>query len=129
MTEHQRRRARGEKAFRDIMERDALPPDDLFCEFTIEELFADVWSRPGLTRKERRWITMTIVASSAGPVGLAAHLEPALASGDITREELMEWLLHFMHYAGWARGSDAYQVMRGVFARLDAGPAPEGGAG
>jgi 4-carboxymuconolactone decarboxylase len=51
----------------------------------------------------------------------------ALASGDISREELGEFVLHFAYYAGWPRASALEMATYRAVARLDAeagGPEP-----
>jgi alkylhydroperoxidase/carboxymuconolactone decarboxylase family protein YurZ len=51
-------------------------------------VFGQVWARPGLSRRDRRLVTIpcTTVVESDGPA--RAHLFGSLASGDLTRGEL-----------------------------------------
>ena len=43
----------------------------------------------------------------------------ALASGDITREELQEFVLHFAYYAGWPRASALEMAYYRAVQRID----------
>ena len=96
---------------------------DAFQDTTIEAVFGRVWTRPGLTRKERRWITLSVAAMTGSPVAVESHLRAALASGDISDEELLEWTIHFAHYAGWPLAANSYMVMRRVQAEIEAAQA------
>ena len=51
-------------------------------------VFGQVWARPGLSRRDRRLVTIpcTTVVEGEGPA--RAHLFGSLASGDLTRREL-----------------------------------------
>ncbi|MBA4866548.1 carboxymuconolactone decarboxylase family protein [Streptomyces sp. PSKA54] len=68
-------------------------------------LFGEVWSRPGLSRRDRRWVTLTCVAAADSPGPIEEHVHAALASGDIELEALLEFVLHFAVYCGWPKAS------------------------
>lgn len=107
--ERDERRERGAALFEEIMRIPAPPADapgpPMVEDGLLRSLFAEVWSRPGLTRKERRLITVTAVAGSAVPGAVAAHVRAALESGDLTVAELNELILHYAYYAGFPRAS------------------------
>lgn len=103
----------GRKIMEDICGID-IEPDDPWLEISHEHIFGRLWSRPGLTRKERRWISLTLAASSGQASGYAAHLRGALDSGDMTEAELWEWLIHFAHYAGWPKSSNVWGDLRQI---------------
>jgi 4-carboxymuconolactone decarboxylase len=106
-----KRRARGLEMMEDVMGF-AMEPPDLFTGLTVDAVFGDIWGRPGLTRKERRWISLTLAAVSGQPTAYVSHLRAALTSGDITRAEIDEWLAQFAHYAGWPIASGVYTELR-----------------
>ena len=70
------------------------------ADVVIDQVFAEIWTRPGLTCKERRWISITCACMTGAPVAMEAHLGAALRSGDISMEELREFVIHFAAYAG-----------------------------
>jgi alkylhydroperoxidase/carboxymuconolactone decarboxylase family protein YurZ len=45
-------------------ERKSKPDDTALDNFTIEHLFADVWSRPNLQMRQRSMITVALLAAS-----------------------------------------------------------------
>ena len=114
-----KRRTRGKRLFKEVTLMEPFEPDDIFMEFTLDEVFGDVWSRPGLTRKERRWIALTTVAMSGSSTAINVHFRMALQSGDITPEEMMEFLVMLAHYAGWPVTAEVHGVVRAAMAELD----------
>ena len=58
------RRAAGEAMFEEVNGFAAPAPGHPFIDMTVDHVFGEVWTRPGLTRKERRWIAITGVASA-----------------------------------------------------------------
>lgn len=116
------RRERGERIWREVMEFDALPPTEPYTEFTIDTVFAELWNRPGLSRRDRRLISLTICAMSAQGVAMGAHVAAALTSGDLTVEELDEWVLQLSFYGGWPVGSSAYAALRAEVAKAAKAP-------
>lgn len=68
-------------------------------------LYGEVWSRPGLSRRDRRWVTLTCVAAADAPQPIEDHVHAALATGDIELEAMLEFVLHFAVYCGWPKAS------------------------
>jgi 4-carboxymuconolactone decarboxylase len=101
------RREKGRKAFKQVMGFDAPEGSGAgpFLDHTVESLFGELWSRPGLSVRDRRLITITIVTCLMQETYMKLHLRAALASGDFTAEELREAMLHIAYYAGWPVGT------------------------
>lgn len=89
------------------------PAQDAHVEF----VFGEIWNRPGLSRTDRRWITLSCVAALA-PESIGDHVYAALACGDISFEELLEGVLHFSVYCGWAIGLPYDAAVHREWARL-----------
>jgi 4-carboxymuconolactone decarboxylase len=117
------RRARAIRSYREVTATDPLPIQDAYLETTLDAVFGDVWTRPGLARKERRWISLTCAACDGSAVARESHMRAALVSGDVSRQEMLEFVLHFAHYAGWPRSSELYMTFQKLCAELDAGNA------
>ena len=81
--------------------------DDYVADVVINQVFAEIWTRPGLTRKERRWISLTCACMTGAPVAMEAHFVGALRTGDISIDELHEFVVHFAAYAGHPRATAA----------------------
>jgi 4-carboxymuconolactone decarboxylase len=116
MSDSDTNRTPSRPTWRDIMQADPPPVNDPYTEFTTEHLFGRVWARSGLDRRDRRLVTLTIAAVTAQRDSLTAHLRAALGSGDLTADELHEWVLHLAHYGGWPAGTTAYAVLRDALA-------------
>jgi 4-carboxymuconolactone decarboxylase len=74
--------------------------DDYMADVVIDQVFAEIWTRPGLTRKERRWIAISCACMSGAPFAMETHIGAALRTGDISVEELHEFVVMFAVYAG-----------------------------
>ncbi|MFJ5306747.1 carboxymuconolactone decarboxylase family protein [Streptomyces sp. NPDC088350] len=85
--------------------RELPSPDTPFGRAARDFLYGEVWARPGLSRRDRRWVTLTCVAAADSPEPIEQHVYAALASGDIELAEMLEFVLHFAVYCGWPKAS------------------------
>ena len=85
-----------------------------FSKMTLEHLFGEVWSRPGLAMRDRSLITMAVLTALARTEELKVHMGFALNLG-ISRDEILEMVMHVAHYAGWPAGVNAVRVAKDVF--------------
>ncbi|MCV7405615.1 carboxymuconolactone decarboxylase family protein [Mycobacterium marseillense] len=99
------RHARGVRTFAEVMTFDAPGYDGPFSGGLIDFVFGEVWSRPGLSRRDRRFVTLACVAAADTQAPLEQHVHAALKSGDLTITEMRETVLHFAVYAGWPKAS------------------------
>ena len=93
---------------------------DLFLAVTLDHLFADVWARPGLSVRDRRLVTLTVLMGLGNEATLKLHLGAAMRTGQLRDAEIDELLLHVAHYAGWPVAAVASQVVRQLRAERDA---------
>jgi 4-carboxymuconolactone decarboxylase len=106
------RRHRGEATYLEVM---TVPPDQSPSPYyqagLLDFVFAEIWTRPGLSRRDRRWVTLSCAgaADTVGPI--EQHVYGALRSGDMTFTEMQEWVLHFAVYCGWPKASFLDQVV------------------
>lgn len=71
-------------------------------DLATKVVFGDLWNRPGLTVRERRIVTLTVLAMlQANQVHGPLHAKAALDSGDLTEDELREMAAQIAYYAGW----------------------------
>jgi 4-carboxymuconolactone decarboxylase len=110
--------AEGVRSFEEINLLQAPPPDSpYFFAGILNYVFGHLWLRPGLTRRERRLITIPCVGVSDAMNPIWSHVTSALGSGDVTAGEMEELILQFSAYAGMARA----KVLRDVAAQWQAG--------
>jgi 4-carboxymuconolactone decarboxylase len=105
MTESQRER--GLRVLGEVYSADLgiTGEKDLYQEVTVDHLFGDVWSRPGLSIRERRLLIIGVIAA-IGRADLAElQLSSALERGELTPEQVNELVVHLTHYVGWPQGS------------------------
>ncbi len=102
-----------------------IPADDPWLRMAQEHLFAQIWTRPGLSVRDRRLISLTAAAYAGSHEGYASHLRGALDHGDLSTDELWEWLLHFTQYAGYPKAAPVWAEYRTLLAERGLMPLPE----
>ena len=84
-----------------------------FAELTDEVLYADVWERPGLSKRDRSLVTVSALIAMNRPDQLRSHLGLASKNG-LTREELVETITHLAFYSGWPSSVTAATIAKDV---------------
>jgi len=100
--------------------------DDFFGplqDFLTEHAWGAVWTREGLSLKQRSMLNLAILTAINRPAELAIHLRGALNNG-VTREEIREIFLHCGAYCGAPAALDSFKTAMRVFAELEAEKAP-----
>jgi len=115
------RAARGVKTFQEVICQPAFPANTPATEAARDFVFAEVWSRPGLDRRSRRWITLACVCSAGSPIAMRTYLKAALVSGDITEGELREFVLQFAIFQGFPKAMEIELLISEIVPKLSAG--------
>lgn len=105
----------------DYVQRAFETADDLsqpFQELATEFAWGSVWTREGLTLRERSLMTLAMCIALNRPRELQIHLRGALRNG-VEREVLPEILLHAFLYCGGPACIDAMHAMREVLPTLE----------
>jgi len=89
-----------------------------FLQITVENLFGDIWNRPGLELRERSLITVAALTVLARERELKVHLRGALNAG-ISREKINEIMIHLAHYGGWPVGVNGLRIAKELFEEID----------
>jgi 4-carboxymuconolactone decarboxylase len=71
-----------------------------FVEETVAHMFGDIWSRPGLTIRERRLLVLGATTMLGRDDLIETQVRGALANGEFTEEQLDEIPLMMLFYAG-----------------------------
>jgi 4-carboxymuconolactone decarboxylase len=86
------------------------------AEFTDEVLFADLWERPQLSKRDRSLITCAALVATGKTDQLGFHIPYAIENG-VTEEELIELITHLAFYAGWPNAMSALTCARELFGK------------
>ena len=101
----------------------ARAEDDPFLlpiqQIAVEFGWGEVWSRPGLPRKTRSFLSIACLTAEGKTDELGAHVAGAVRNG-ATREELREVLLHAALYCGMPAGLEAFRVAKRALDDLEA---------
>lgn len=91
-------------------------PGDYFA-LTVDHLFADIWSRPGLSMRDKRLVTLSVVTALGLPDLAEIQVNAALGNQEMTEAELREMAIFITHYVGFPLGSTFNNVVEKVIAR------------
>ncbi|SEN39122.1 alpha/beta fold hydrolase [Cryobacterium luteum] len=95
------------------------PETAVFQDFITRYAWGEIWTRPGLDRRTRSFLTIAALVTGGHEGELAMHVRAALTIG-LTRAEISEAILHTAIYAGVPAANAAFAVARHTFAGLDA---------
>jgi 4-carboxymuconolactone decarboxylase len=116
MDDHARERMR--RAYTDVMTVPAPDQQSNAMARLLTFVYAEVWQRPVLTRRERRFITLACVAAADAEAPLRDHVYGALNSADLSITEMQETVLHFAVYAGWPKASRFNMIVDETWERI-----------
>jgi len=87
---------------------------DPYFDLTVDHLFGTIWTRPGLSMRDKRLMTLTVV-TALGLQDLAeVQVNAALANDELTEDELKEMSIFLTHYVGFPLASG----LNGVVGRV-----------
>jgi 4-carboxymuconolactone decarboxylase len=116
------RLVQGAANFRAITTTDAPPRiPGYFQNGILNFVFGEMWTRPGLDQKARRWVTLVGVGHSSTDIPIRSHVYSAMASGDASFDEMKEFVLQYAVHAGWPRGSVMQAAVFDMAAKLEKG--------
>ena len=84
-------------------------------QLNAEYVWNGIWGRPGLPEKTRRLINIAMLAAVNRQPELRTHVRAAYQVGGVTKDEIMEVLLHTTVYAGVPAGVDAFRTAKAFF--------------
>ena len=94
------------------------PFDEDFQRLITEAAWGSVWSRPGLSKRERSLVTIALLAALGHDEEVAMHVRATRNTG-ATPEDLKEVFLHVAVYAGVPAANRAIKVATAVYAELE----------
>ena len=78
--------------------------------------FTDSWARPGLDRRTKSIATLAMMIAMGQGKELRNHVSGSLMLG-VTKEEIVELLIHALAYVGAPRTAAAWENVQKVFSR------------
>ena len=88
-------------------------------QLVTEYAWGEIWSRPGLARRDRSLLNLAMLTALNRPHELRLHLRGALTNG-VSKDEIKEVFLQTAVYCGAPAALDSFRVAREVFAELGA---------
>lgn len=95
------------------------PLDAPFREFILEGVWGRVWTRPGLSHRDRSLLCLGILAALGHAEEFRLHVR-ATANTGVTAEEISEVLLQVAAYAGVPAGNTALRIAKATLAEMAA---------
>jgi len=97
-----------------------VDPDDMegpYAAVTVDHLFGTVWTRPALDLRDRRLMTIGVLAAMGLTPLIEIQFESALERDELTEEQVRETVLHLTHYIGWPLSTGLSGAAEKVIAR------------
>lgn len=79
-------------------------PGEFFAQ-TVDHLFAEIWTRPGLSLRDRRLLLLGVIAAQGLDDIAAIQVKAALHNEELDADQLREAALFLTHYVGWPLGT------------------------
>lgn len=92
--------------------------DEPFQTFITEGAWGSVWSRPGLSKRDRSLLTIALMAALHHEEELAMHIRATRNTG-ASKQEVQETLLHLAVYAGVPYSNVAFRIAKEVYNELE----------
>jgi 4-carboxymuconolactone decarboxylase len=91
-------------------------PGEYFA-LTVDHLFGSIWTRPGLSMRDKRLMTLSVVTALGLQDLLEVQVNAALQNEELTEDELREMAIFVTHYVGFPLGSGLNGVIERVTAK------------
>lgn len=87
-------------------------------DYLVEHAWGAVWTREGLTHKERSMINLAMLTALNRPHELKLHLKGAINNG-LTKEQIREIFLQTAVYCGAPAAIDSFRTAQQVFDEIE----------
>ncbi|HUH70296.1 MAG TPA: carboxymuconolactone decarboxylase family protein [Mycobacterium sp.] len=91
-------------------------PGEYFA-LTADHLFGRIWTRPGLSMRDRRLMVLSVVTALGLQDLLEVQVNAVLQNEELTEDELREMAIFLTHYVGFPLGSGLNGVIERVTAK------------
>lgn len=111
----------GHEEFDKVMTFPPGPPATPYLLGINNFVFGEMWCRRGLDEPSRRWITLVGVCESGAEIPIRSHIHAAMASGNCSPEEMLEFCLQYGTHAGWPKASRMQGVVLEMIEKVKKG--------
>jgi 4-carboxymuconolactone decarboxylase len=104
----------------------SVDPDTVegpFIDVTVDHLFGAVWTREALDIRDRRMVTIGVLAAQGQAALVEVQFRAALERGELSEEQVRELVLHLAHYIGWPLSTGVNAAAEKVIAQRRAAAA------
>jgi 4-carboxymuconolactone decarboxylase len=108
-----RKEVLGEDYVDEALRKNAGSDGEVLQTYVSESVWGSVWTRPGLDRRSRSLLNLGMLVALCQHHELAVHVRGALHNG-LTRDEIVEAILHATAYCGAPAGLAAMRVVQEV---------------
>src|SRR5271170_1934186 len=88
-----------------------------FFALTVDHLFGTIWTRPGLSMRDRRMMLFGVLTALCQEELMEVQINAVLQNEELTREELREMAIFLTHYVGFPLGSKLDGAIKRVWAK------------
>jgi 4-carboxymuconolactone decarboxylase len=88
-----------------------------FFRYTADHLFGDIWTRPGLSDRDRRLLLIGMLAGQGAADVLGIQVPAAYSRGELDDRALREIVILVCHYAGWPHGARLNSIVEETIAK------------
>jgi 4-carboxymuconolactone decarboxylase len=119
VTEQQDKRKAGIAKMEDVYSF-SVDPDTLpgrYAALTVDHLFGTVWTDDTLALRDRRLMTIGVLATLDKTDLLEIQFDVALERDELTPEQVREIVVHLTYYIGWPLSTNLNAVAEKVIRR------------
>ncbi len=98
--------------------RSLTPLDAPFCEFILEGVWGRVWTRPGLSYRDRSLLCLGMLAALGHDEEFRLHVRATRNTG-VTAEEIAEVLLQVAAYGGVPTANTALRIAKETLKEME----------
>lgn len=88
-----------------------------FFALTVDHLFGRIWTRPGLSMRDRRMAVIAVLTAQGQSDLLEVQVNTVLHNDELTIDELRELAVFITHYVGFPLGSRLNSAIERVAAK------------
>ena len=98
-------RKKGLEKMKEVYAWDMPDMPGRFFALTVDHLFGTIWTREGLSMRDRRLMLLAVLTAQNQEALLEVQLNAILSNGELTVDELKEISIFITHYVGFPLGS------------------------